>query len=121
MEKRNKEMTKNKEMTMNPRNVLTVRAVNRGCAKLHVKKLGRVDTKALVLVVVSTFIDVALNGMSNAQPATLGPNNFTGTQSVNVQTGNAIVAVTGDASGKAVHGIGGIGGQFETGTGFILL
>jgi hypothetical protein len=76
----------------------------------------------LFLVVVLLFTAEVLNDVTNAQPPTptLGANSFTGTQSVSVTSGSAVVAVTNDPNGRAVHGIGGVGGQFETGTGFIL-
>ena len=83
-------------------------------------------------------VAVAANGIGNAHvangalspakisgtAATLGANAFTGDQSVNGR-----LTVTGNISGSslfmnsagtAVHGIGGTGGQFETGTGLIL-
>jgi hypothetical protein len=77
----------------------------------------------LFVVVVLLFTAEALIDITNAQlpTPTLGANSFTGTQSVSVSSGSAVVAVTSDPNGKAVHGIGGVGGQFETGTGIILL
>ena len=74
-----------------------------------------------LFVVTSELAIVGSFSIANAQNATLGPNNFTGTQAVNVERGDAIIGVTNDGGGKGVHGIGGIGGQFETGTGWILL